>query len=168
MELRIWTQRHRKGSRTWSKRTFRNVSKTESQLHKILKNAVARELKKQNFSTFQEPLESPYNHLWWHSYRPDVLATKNTDKNLQVTLVECETKPNKKRLSEKMTTIQNNLSLQKRLFERTHVLPLLVIPPFNLTRILCSEVRSFWEIWIVNSLGIINQKIYRKKEKKAT
>ena len=100
-----------------------------------------------------------------HSYRPDILATKNTDKCLQVILVECETKPNKKRLFTKMTTIQTNLSLQKRLFEKTHFLPLLVIPPFNLTRILCSEVRAFWDIWIINSRGTIKQKIYRQRHK---
>ena len=88
-----------------------------------------------------------------------ILATKNTHKHLQVILVECETKPNKKRLFQKMTTIQNNLSLQKRLFEKVNFLPLLVIPPFNLTKILCTKVRTFWEIWIINSLGKIKHKI---------
>jgi hypothetical protein len=126
-----------------------------------MKSTVAKELEKRNFTTFQEPLESPYNHLWWHSYRPDVLATKNSGNKLQVVLVECETKPTKKRVLLKIETIQNNLTLQKRLFENTKFLPILVIPPFNLAKILCFELRTFWEIWILNCIGKIQNKISR-------
>ena len=131
----------------------------ETQLHKSLKNIVANELKNRKYSIYFEPLESPINLLWWHSYRPDVLAIKNFEKKIQIILVECETKPNKKRLKQKMVIIRKNLSLQKQLNQKTKFLPLLVIPPFNLSKIICSEVRRFWEIWIINELGIIKQKI---------
>ena len=131
----------------------------EGSFHKLMKQTVVDELEKQNYTTFQEPSESPYDQLWWHSYIPDILATKNLENHLKVILVECETQPSKKRIFQKMTTIQNNLELQKRLWENTQFLRLLVIPPFNLTRILCSPVRSFWELWIINSLGQIKHKI---------
>lgn len=137
----------------------------ESKFHKLLKQTVANELEKQQFTTYQEPLESPYNNLWWQSYRPDVLATKNTKTLFEVVLVECETKPAKKRVLTKMLTIQNNLTFQKRLFEKTNFQPILAIPSHNLTRILCSEVRNFWTIWIINEIGKIIQKIPKKKQK---
>jgi hypothetical protein len=64
-----------------------------------------------------------------------------------------------------MFIIQNNLSIQKQLHQKTKFLPLLVIPPFNLSKILCSEVRKFWEIWIINHQGNINHKINPLKTK---
>jgi len=139
----------------------KELVKTESKIHKLLKQIVANELEKNHFTTYQEPLESPYNNLWWQSYRPDVLATKNTERLFEVVLVECETKPDKKRVLTKMSTIQNNLTLQKRLFEKTRFHPILAIPPDNLAKILCCKVRNFWTIWIINKLGKISQKIPR-------
>jgi len=103
--------------------------------------------------------------LFWQSYRPDILATKNTENLFEVVLVECETKPTKRRVVVKMLTIQNNLALQKRLFENTKFNPILAIPPHNLAKILCCEVRNFWTIWIINELGKISQKIHRNKQK---
>ncbi|MEJ2240578.1 MAG: hypothetical protein P8Y18_00315 [Candidatus Bathyarchaeota archaeon] len=131
----------------------------EGHLHKSLKNIVANELENHKYSIYFEPLESPLNLLWWHSYRPDVLAIKSSLNQIYVILVECETKPNKKRLNQKMDKIRKNLSLQKQLHRETHFLPLLVIPPFNLSKIICSELRKFWEIWIINNLGTIKHKI---------
>lgn len=145
--------------------TLKELPATESKFHKLLKQTVANELEKQLFTTYQEPLESPYNNLWWQSYRPDVFATKNTESSFEVVLVECETKPSKSRVLLKKSTIQSNLSLQKRLFENTKFHAILVIPPHNLAKILCYEVRKFWTIWIVNKLGKISQKIPRSNWK---
>lgn len=137
----------------------KELLKTESKFHKLLKQIVSNELKKNHFITYEEPLESPYNNLWWQSYRPDVFATRNTERTFEVVLVECETKPSKRRVLTKMSIIQNNLTFQKRLFEKTEFHPILAIPPHNLTKILCSNVKNFWTIWIINKLGIISQKI---------
>lgn len=126
-----------------------------------MKQIVARELQNQNYTTYYEPLESPYPNLWWDSYRPDILATKYCKNNLNVVVVECETKPNMKRVLRKTAKIKKNLSLQKRLYENSVILPLLVIPSFNLIKILCSIVRNFWEIWIINTLGEIKHKLSR-------
>jgi len=135
----------------------------EGHLHKFLKRTVGLELQNQNYTIYYEPLESPFNRLCWHSYRPDILATLSCNVNLQIVLVECETNPNQKRVLRKTAQIQQNLSLQKRLHENTSILPLLVIPPANLYKIICSSSRRFWEIWIINRSGEIKHKISRNK-----
>ena len=136
----------------------------EGRLHKSLKYTVAKELQNQNYTIYYEPLESPFNHLWWHSYRPDILATLSNDFNQQIVLVECETKPNRKRVLNKTAKIKKNLQLQKRLHENTSILPLLIIPPKCLYRTMCSKIQGFWEIWIVNQSGKIKHKISRNNK----
>ena len=135
----------------------------EGRIHKFLKCTVGLELQNQKYTIYYEPLESPFNRLWWHSYRPDILATLSCNVNLQVVLVECETNPNQKRVLRKTAQIQQNLSLQKRLHENASILPLLVIPPSNLYKIICSSIRRFWEIWIINRSGEIKHRISRNK-----
>jgi hypothetical protein len=135
----------------------------EGNLHKSLKDRVANELQKQKFSVYYEPLKSPLERLWWDYYRPDILALKNLSLNLKVVLVECETKPNLKRLLKKTSKIQHYLFLQKMLDEKVSITPLLVIPPFNLNKIISCKVRKLWEIWIINNTGKILDKISRVK-----
>lgn len=135
----------------------------EGRLHKTLKCIVAKELQNQNYKIYYEPLESPFSHLWWHSYRPDILAILSNKFDQQIVLVECETKPNRKRVLNKTAKIKKNLSLQKRLHENTSILPLLIIPPTYLYRTICSTIQGFWEIWIVNQSGKIKHKISRNK-----
>lgn len=135
--------------------------KTESQLHKLHKETVAKELQKENYTIYYEPLESPLNLLWWHSYIPDILAIKNATTIKKIVLVECETHPNRKRVLTKKKQIKKNLSLQKQLFKNVSILPLLVIPPDNLEKMIFSSIRKFWEIWIINQKGQIKHKISR-------
>ena len=131
----------------------------EGALHKFLKETVADELQRQNYSIYYEPLESPLKRLWWNSYRPDVLAMKSRKSNLDVIFVECETKPNRKRVLRKTEKIKKYISLQKELHENATILPLLIIPPFNLNKIISSQLRQIWEIWIINNVGEIKHKI---------
>jgi|WetSurMetagenome_2_1015567.scaffolds.fasta_scaffold116592_2 hypothetical protein len=49
----------------------------------------------------------------------------------------------------------------KLLFENTMILPLLVIPPNNLQKMMFSSIRKFWEIWIINQEKQIKHKIPR-------
>ena len=135
--------------------------KTEGQLHKLHKETVAKELQKENYTIYYEPLESPLKLLWWHSYIPDVLAIKNATAVKKIVLVECETHPNRNRVLTKKKQIKKNLSLQKQLFKNVSVLPLLVIPPDNLEKMIFSSIRKFWEIWIINHKGQIKHKISR-------
>lgn len=137
------------------------MSKTEGKLHKLHKQTVAQELQKQNYSIHFEPWESPLDLLWWQSYKPDILAIKQTNSNRRIILVECETKPKRTRVLGKTRQIKNNLEVQKQLFENTTILPLLIIPPNNLQKLLFSPIRKFWEIWIINQEGQIKHKIER-------
>ena len=139
----------------------KELVKTEGSLHKLHKNVVAEELIKQRYSIYFEPLESPLDLLWWHSYRPDILAMKQFDLIQKIILVECETNPNCQRVLTKKKQIKKNLSLQKQLLKNTTVLPLLVIPPNNLQKMISSPIRRFWEIWIINQSGKIKHKISR-------
>jgi hypothetical protein len=137
------------------------LDKTEGTLHKLHKQKVAEELQKKSYGIHYEPWESPLELLWWQSYKPDILAIKQTNCSQKIVLVECETKPNRKRVLTKTIQIKKNLSIQKQLFENILVLPLLVIPPNNLQKILFSNIRKFWEIWIISQEGQIKHKIPR-------
>ena len=133
----------------------------EGPLHKLHKQTVAEELRKKSYGIHFEPWESPLKLLWWQSYKPDILAIKQTHSSQKIVLVECETKPNRKRVLAKTIQIKKNLTIQKQLFENTLVLPLLVIPPNNLQKMLFSTIRKFWEIWIITEEGQIKHKIPR-------
>ena len=122
---------------------------------------MAQELQKQAYGIHYEPWESPLDLLWWQSYKPDILAIKQTNSGLRIVLVECETKPNRKRVLAKTRQIKKNLAVQKQLLENTMILPLLVIPPNSLQKIIFSPIRKFWEIWIINQEGHIQHKIPR-------
>jgi hypothetical protein len=139
------------------------LAKTEGSLHKLHKQTVAQELQNQNYGIHFEPWESPLNLLWWRSYKPDILAVKQSSSSQRIILVECETNPSRKRVLSKTKQIQKNLSVQKQLFENTLILPLLVIPPNNLRKVLFSAVQKFWEIWIISLEGQIEHKIPRNQ-----
>lgn len=134
---------------------------TEGKLHKLHKQATAEELEKQSYGIYYEPWESPLDLLWWTAYKPDILAIKQTNSYKRIILVECETKPNRKRVLNKTRQIKKNLEIQNQLFENTMILPLLIIPPNNLQKIVFSQIRKFWEIWIINQEGEIKHKIPR-------
>ena len=65
------------------------------------------------------------------------------------------------RLLEKTNKIKKYFSLQKKLHENANILPLIVIPSFNLNKIISKKVRQLWDIWIINNSGIILHKIPR-------
>ena len=135
----------------------------ESQLHKLLKHTIAQELQKDNYKIYYEVVWSPFSRLMWHSYRPDILGVYKNENMIQIVLVECETKPNRKRVLQKTKQIKRVFSLQKQLDEHHFILPLLVIPAMNFHKINYLEIRQFWEIWIVNNKGEIIHKITRTK-----
>jgi hypothetical protein len=122
------------------------LSKTEGTLHKLHKQTVAQELQKQSYGIHFEPWESPLDLLWWQAYKPDILAIKQANSSRRIVLVECETKPSRQRVLAKTRQIKKNLAIQKQLFENTMILPLLVIPPNNLQKMMFSPIRKFWEI----------------------
>ena len=97
----------------------------------------------------------------WHSYHPDILAVLLDECDLRVVLVECETKPSYKRVMQNTELIRGVLSFQKRLYERHVIVPLFVIPSLSLYKVVCLDIRRFWEIWVINLLEEIMRKIPR-------
>lgn len=136
----------------------------ESHLHKLLKNAVAKELHKIDFTLYFESPFSPVRRLWWTSYRPDILGILEDESRLHIILVECETNPMKRRILKKANKIKKAFALQKRLNENHSILPLLAIPPLNLHKINSRKIREFWEIWIINQFNEVIHKLYRIKK----
>jgi hypothetical protein len=133
----------------------------ESHLHKHLKHTIAQELQRKNYTLYFEAHCSPFSRLLWNSYCPDILGVLENKNSLKIILVECETKPTKKRVIKKTIQIKQVLSLQKRLNEKHVILPLLAIPAMNLYKVNGKEIRNFWEIWIINQSGEILHKLFR-------
>jgi hypothetical protein len=134
----------------------------EGRLHRLFKRVVKKELLEEKYTVYFEPTEPPLVRLWWWSYRPDILGIISNQFVVKVVLVECETAPTSKQIVAKMSKIRQSFSLQKQLHEKHVIRLLLIIPPMTLHRINCSDIRRFWEIWIVNRFGEIAHKIPRK------
>lgn len=133
----------------------------ESNLHKLLKNIIAKELLRLNYILYFETPTSPVSRLWWTSYRPDIFGVIENEKSMSIILVECETNPTKTRMLKKTIQIKRVLSLQKRLNEKHRILPLLAIPSLTLNRVNCKEIRNFWEVWIITPSAEIKHKLFR-------
>jgi hypothetical protein len=137
----------------------------EGRLHQLFKRSVTQELRKEGYIIHTEPWIPPIEQLVWHSYRPDIVDVLANNGILKVTLVECETTPNRTRVLAKTTRIRRTMSLQKRFHEHHEIRLLLTIPPTQLHKINYAKIRRFWEIWIVNRWGTITQRIPRIKGK---
>ena len=133
----------------------------EGRLHRLLKKSVRDELKHEGYALYSEPVTSPNKRLWWKSYRPDLLGVVSDESYFKLALVECETKPNQKRVLDKTSKIRSTLVVQMQLYEQCVILPILAIPPCTFSRINIPKIRWFWEIWIINRRGEIVFKISR-------
>ena len=135
----------------------------ESKLHEVLKEAAFTELKKEGYYLYVEPSGPPSWRLNWSLYRPDIVGTLSNEAELSFVLVECETNPRIRRIKGKTSKIKRSLTFQKRLNERCILRFLLVIPAGTLHRVNNPDVRTLWEIWIVNYKGEVIYKIPRKE-----
>jgi len=135
--------------------------RVEGRLHKLFKGVVKHELLRQDYTVYMEPRAPPVKRLEWGPYRPDVLGIASDHAVFKVALAECETAPSRSRVRAKTATIRQTLTLQKQLYERHVIRPLLIIPPRKLDRINSSAIRRFWEIWIVSRRGTLAHKIPR-------
>jgi len=131
----------------------------EQRTHGILKKAAASELGREGYTLFFEPAYSPLSRLEWSNFRPDVMGFASGRDEIEVAFAECETAPRLKRVREKTAKIKSNLSLQKCLNERHCFRFLLVIPCGTLSRVVTSDIRGLWEIWIGNDRAQIVTKI---------
>ncbi|MBI2185459.1 MAG: hypothetical protein HYU39_10950 [Thaumarchaeota archaeon] len=122
---------------------------SESPIHKAPKETVARDLNNEGYRVFFEPLYSPLENIDWRRYHPDLLAVRKRPEGEDIVVVECETKPNIRRLESKNLA---SLRIQSKLFHQAHLRRILVIPAGRLGS-LDLKVRREWEIWIVEKYG---------------
>jgi hypothetical protein len=116
----------------------------ESELHRRLKDDVSRELQKDGYSIFYEPLFPPLPGIGWFSYRPDLFGQRESPDGEDFVLVECETKPSMRKMAVKNSS---RIWMQTHISHTDRLRRILVIPPGNLRR-LDPRLRYNWEIWI--------------------
>ena len=119
----------------------------ESQVHRSMKAAVRNELERERYAVVEEPLFPPRKKVWWTSYRPDLFGYRSLEGKEEIVLVECETRPNMKRLGAKNHT---SVWFQPYLFRRGSVRRILAVPWGKLGSV-DMKIRDEWEFWVVGS-----------------
>jgi hypothetical protein len=125
----------------------------ESQAHRSMKAIVRQELEQEHYAVVEEPLLPPVERVTWASYRPDLLGYKSEDGTEELGLVECETRPNMRRLREKRVC---TVSFQPYLFKRGSVRRILAVPQGKL-RAVDLRIRNSWEVWVVGAASAIDK-----------
>jgi hypothetical protein len=110
-----------------------------------MKAIVRRELELERYSVVEEPLFPPREKVSWSSYRPDLLGYRSEGGTEELVLVECETRPNMRRLGAKHTF---GVWFQPYLFRRGSVRRILAVPQGKLGAVDMS-IRDRWEVWVV-------------------
>jgi len=125
----------------------------ESQVHRSMKAVVRQELEHERYAVVEEPAFPPGEKVTWTSYRPDLLGYRSEDGTEELVLVECETHPNMKRLSEKNVS---SVTFQPYLFRRGSVRRILAVPQGRL-RSVDLRIRESWEVWVVGAASPIDK-----------
>jgi hypothetical protein len=110
-----------------------------------MKSIVRAELEHERYAVVEEPLHPPGKKAHWRSYRPDLLGYRSEGGVEELVLVECETRPNMKRLGAK-----NHASVwfQPYLFRRGSIRRILAVPQGRL-RAVDMKIRDEWEVWVL-------------------
>lgn len=116
----------------------------ESDLHRLMKETVSRQLAEEGYTVFFEPPSPPSRFLRWEAYRPDLFGIRATGESQEYVLVECETRPSSRRLASKNFL---SLDVQTRLNSDLSLRRILVVPKGGLAS-LDPSVRLDWEIWV--------------------
>jgi hypothetical protein len=117
----------------------------ESAVHRSMKSIVRAELEQERYAVVEEPLYPPAEKAYWHSYRPDLLGYRSEGGVEELVLVECETRPNMRRLGAKN---HSSVWFQPYLFRRGSIRKILAVPQGRL-RAVNMKIRDEWEIWVV-------------------
>ena len=123
------------------------VAGVESEVHRSMKAVVKQELEHEHYAVVEEPLFPPRKKVSWASYRPDLLGYRSEDGNEELVLVECETRPNMRRLRAKNSS---SVWFQPYLFREGSVRRILAVPQGKL-RAVDMRIRDKWEIWVVGT-----------------
>jgi hypothetical protein len=112
-----------------------------------MKAIVRQELEHERYAVVEEPLSPPGEKVSWSSYRPDLLGYRSADGTEELVLVECETRPNMRRLGAKNFS---SVWFQPYLFWRGSVRRILAVPQGRL-RSVDMKIRDRWEVWVVGT-----------------
>ncbi|HLQ06569.1 MAG TPA: hypothetical protein VK126_02310 [Nitrososphaerales archaeon] len=117
----------------------------ESAIHRSMKTIVRAELEHERYAVVEEPLYPPGKKAHWSSYRPDLLGYRSEGGVEELVLVECETRPNMKRLGAKN---HSSVWFQPYLFRRGSIRRILAVPQGRL-RAVNMKIRDEWEVWVL-------------------
>ncbi len=117
----------------------------ESHVHRSMKAIVRNELEDERYAVVVEPLIPPRGKVFWSSYRPDLMGYRSEGGVEELVLVECETRPNMKRLGAKNFS---SVWLQPYVFRRGSVRRILAVPQGKLGAV-DMRIRDKWEVWVV-------------------
>ncbi len=117
----------------------------ESPVHRSMKAVVRGELEREDYAVIEEPLFPPGEKVSWSSYRPDLLGYRSKGGAEEIVLVECETRPNMKRLGAKR---HSSVWFQPYLFRTGSVRRILAVPQGRLGSV-DMKIRGEWEVWVV-------------------
>jgi hypothetical protein len=134
---------------TWSRkkksRPRHALGVAESAVHRSMKTIVREELEHERYAVVEEPLFPPRRKVYWRSYRPDLLGYRSEGGLEELVLVECETRPNMRRLGAKN---HSSVWFQPYLFRRGSIRRILAVPKGRL-RSVDMKIRDEWEVWVV-------------------
>jgi hypothetical protein len=119
----------------------------ESAVHRSMKAIVKGELEAERFAVVEEPPFPPGDRVRWSSYRPDLLAYRSEGGAEELVVVECETRPNMRRLGSKNCS---SVWFQPFLFRKGSVRRILAVPQGKLGSV-DMKIRNDWEVWVVGA-----------------
>ena len=125
----------------------------ESAVHRSMKAIARAELERDGYEVVEEPLFPPGRRVSWSSYRPDLLGYRREADREEVVLVECETRPNMKRLERKN---HGSVFLQSFLFRASSIRRILAVPQGRLGAV-DTRVRREWEVWVVGRNRLVQR-----------
>jgi hypothetical protein len=112
-----------------------------------MKAIVKSELIREAYAVIEEPLFLPGERVSWSSYRPDLLGYRSNGGTEELVLVECETRPNMRRLRSKQ---YRTVTFQTYLFRGGSLRKILAVPQGKLGSV-DMRIRDEWEVWVVGS-----------------
>ncbi len=123
----------------------------ESEVHSTMKSVVRLELERDGYAVVEEPTVAPGEKVHWTSYRPDLLGYRTKGDEEELMIVECETRPNMKRLGAKNFS---SVWFEAHLYGQGTLRKILVVPQGRL-RAVDMPVKGGWEVWVVGRRTIM-------------
>ncbi|MDG6953717.1 MAG: hypothetical protein JRN33_01860 [Nitrososphaerota archaeon] len=123
----------------------------ESEVHRAMKSTVRLELERDGYAVVEEPALPPDEKVHWTSYRPDLLGYRTNGEEEELVLVECETRPNIRRLGAKNFS---SVWFQAHLYGQGTLRKILAVPQGRL-RAVDISVGGGWEVWVLGTRTVM-------------